>query len=153
VIGDGLSSALDAIQADRGGGDRPAAVVLLSDGRDSGSTIPPESAAARAAELGVFVYTVTIGEAPTTSPGTSVPTGATSGSSADVLGEMATQTGAESFTTSTSDQLTEVYDTLGSRLSTELAIDESAGPFVVAAVAMLFAATGLLLVGNRDPYA
>ena len=64
MIGDGLSSALDAIQADRGdAGDRPAAVVLLSDGRDSGSTIPPERAAARAAELGVFVYTVTIGEA------------------------------------------------------------------------------------------
>ena len=39
VIGDGLSSALDAIQTDRGDGDRPAAVVLLSDGRDSGSTI------------------------------------------------------------------------------------------------------------------
>ena len=53
VIGDGLSSAVDAIQADRGDtGERPAAVVLLSDGRDSGSTIPPEQAAARAADLG-----------------------------------------------------------------------------------------------------
>ena len=71
----------------------------------------------------------------------------------DVLGEMAERPGAESFTTSTSDQLTEVYDTLGSRLSTELAIDESAGPFVIAAVVMLLAATGLLVIGNRDPYA
>jgi Ca-activated chloride channel family protein len=153
VIGDGLSDALDAIQVDRGDGDRPAAVVLLSDGRDSGSTIPPERAAARAAELGVPVYTVTIGETPTASPGSSPSTGATPGTSTDVLGEMAEQTGAEAFTTSTSDQLTEVYDTLGSRLSTELAIDESAGPFVIAAVVMLLAATGVLLVGNRDPYA
>lgn len=153
VIGDGLSDALDAIQVDRGDGDRPAAVVLLSDGRDSGSTIPPERAAARAAELGVPVYTVTIGEAPTASPGSSAPTGVTPGTSTDVLGEMAELTGAETFTTSTSDQLTEVYDTLGSRLSTELAIDDSAGPFVVAAVVMLLAATGVLLIGNRDPYA
>ncbi len=153
VIGDGLSSALDAVQADRGDGDRPAAVVLLSDGRDSGSTIPPERAAARAAELGVFVYTVTIGEAPTASSGSSPSTGVTPGASTDVLGAMAERTGAESFTTSTSDQLTDVYDTLGSRLSTELAIDDSAGPFVVAAVVMLLAATGVLLSGNRDPYA
>jgi Ca-activated chloride channel family protein len=153
VIGDGLSSALDAIQADRGDGDRPAAVVLLSDGRDSGSTIPPERAAARAAELGFLVYPVTIVEAPAASSGSSPSIGVTPGASADVLGAMSERTGAESFTTSTSDQLTEVYDALGSRLSTELAIDDSAGPFVVAAVVMLLAATGVLLLGNRDPYA
>ena len=125
----------------------------MSDGRDSGSTIPPDRAAAPAAELGVFVYTVTIGEAPTAASGSSASLGVTPGVSTDVLGAMAERTGAESFTTSTSDQLTEVYDTLGSRLSTELAIDESAGPFVVAAVLMLLAATGVLLTGNRDPYA
>jgi Ca-activated chloride channel family protein len=153
VIGDGLSSAVDAIQADRGDtGERPAAVVLLSDGQDSGSTIPPVQAAARAADLGIPVYTVAIGEATTASPGPSVSTGAPD-VSPDVLGEMAESTGARSFTTSTSDQLTQVYDTLGSRLSSELAIDESAGPFVIAAVIMLLAATGLLVIGNRDPYA
>jgi Ca-activated chloride channel family protein len=154
VIGDGLSAALDAIQADRGdAGDRPAAVVLLSDGQDSGSTIPPLQAATRAADLGISVYTVTIGEATTATPEPSASTGTTPNASPDVLGEMAESTGGRSFTTSTSDQLTQVYDTLGSRLSSELAIDESAGPFVIAAVIMLLAATGLLLVGNRDPYA
>ena len=155
VIGDGLSSAVDAIQADRGDtGERPAAVVLLSDGQDSGSTIPPVQAAARAADLGIPVYTVAIGEATTTvSPAPSASTGAMPDASSDVLGEMAESTGARSFTTSTSDQLTQVYDTLGSRLSSELAIDESAGPFVIAAVIMLLAATGLLVIGNRDPYA
>lgn len=154
VIGDGLSSALDAIQADRGeAGDRPAAVVLLSDGRDSGSTIPPERAASRAAELGISVYTVAIGEAPDASPGPPASTGPSAEAQSDILGAMAATTGAESFTSNTSDQLTEVYDSLGSRLSTELAIDESAGPFVIAAVLMLLAATGILLIGNRDPYA
>jgi Ca-activated chloride channel family protein len=117
VIGDGLSSAVDAIQADRGdAGERPAAVVLLSDGQDSGSTIPPVQAAARAADLGIPVYTVAIGEATTTvSPAPSASTGAMPDASSDVLGEMAESTGARSFTTSTSDQLTQVYDTLGSR--------------------------------------
>lgn len=154
VIGDGLSSAVDAIQADRGEtGERPAAVVLLSDGQDSGSTIPPVQAAARAADLGIPVYTVAIGEATAASPAPSASTGAMPDASPDVLGEMAASTGARSFTTSTSDQLTQVYDTLGSRLSSELAIDESAGPFVIAAVIMLLAATGLLVIGNRDPYA
>jgi Ca-activated chloride channel homolog len=148
VIGDGLSSALDAIQADRGdAGDRPAAVVLLSDGRDSGSTIPPDRAASRAVELEIPVYTVAIGESPTAS------TGASPKASSGILDEMAGSTGGESYTTNTADQLTQIYDALGSRLSTELAIDESAGPFVIAAVVMLLAATGVLLVGGRDPYA
>jgi hypothetical protein len=38
-------------------------------------------------------------------------------------------------------------------LSTELAIDESAGPYVIAAIAMTLIAAAVLLVGTRDPYA
>jgi Ca-activated chloride channel family protein len=154
VIGDGLSAALDAVQEDRGDeAERPAAVILLSDGRDSGSTIAPELAASRAAELGVLVYTVAIGESPSESPGSSASTGVPVSASTDIMGQVAETTGAHAYTTNTSDQLTQVYDTLGSRLSSELAIDDSAGPFVVAAVVMLLAATGVLLIGNRDSYA
>ncbi|MGZ5306613.1 MAG: VWA domain-containing protein [Actinomycetota bacterium] len=156
VIGDGLSAALDAIQADRGQeGDRPAAVVLLSDGMDSGSTIPPEQAASRAAELSVPVFTVAIGQPPTEPSGVSASTGgsAAAGAPSDVLARIADETGAKAYTTQTADQLTQVYDTLGSRLSTELAIDESAGPFVIAAIAMALLAAGVLLIGTRDPYA
>jgi hypothetical protein len=46
-----------------------------------------------------------------------------------------------------------VYDALGSRLSTELTIDESAGPYVIAAIVMTLIAAAVLLVGTRDPYA
>jgi Ca-activated chloride channel homolog len=154
VIGDGLSAALDAIQADRDGGDRPAAVVLLSDGMDSGSTIPPEQAASRARDLSVAVFTVAIGQPPDVS-GVSGSTGgsATAGPPPDVLAQIAEETGAKTYNTQTADQLTHVYDSLGSRLSTELAIDESAGPYVIAAVAMTLLAAGVLLIGNRDPYA
>jgi Ca-activated chloride channel family protein len=143
-IGDGLSSALDAIQADRNGDDaRPAAVVLLSDGMDSGSTILPEEAASRAKELGISVYTVAIGEAGLGS----------GGSPSNVLTRIAEETGAKAYTTQSADQLTQVYDTLGSHLSTELAIDDSAGPYVIAAIVMTLIAAGVLLIGNRDPYA
>jgi Ca-activated chloride channel homolog len=156
VIGDGLSSALDAIQADRGeDGDRPAAVVLLSDGMDSGSTIPPEDAASRARELNVSVFTVAIGEATSQPSGDPASTGesASAGVPSDVLAQIAEETGAKAYTTQTADQLTQVYDTLGSRLSTELAIDESAGPYVIAAIAITLVAAGVLLIGTRDPFA
>jgi Ca-activated chloride channel family protein len=154
VIGDGLSAALDAIQADRAGRDRPAAVVLLSDGMDSGSTIPPAQAASRARELSVAVFTVAIGQS-TDGSDVSGTTGAsgTAGPPPDVLAQIAEETGARAYNTQTADQLTQVYDSLGSRLSTELAIDESAGPYVIAAVAMTLLAAGVLLIGNRDPYA
>jgi Ca-activated chloride channel homolog len=156
VIGDGLSRALDAIQTDRGeGGDRPAAVVVLSDGMDSGSTIPPEGAAARARDLHVAVFTVAIGEGPTDPSSAPTPTGQrpTPVVPSDVLARIAQETGAKAYTTQTSDQLTQVYDTLGTRLSTELAIDESAGPYVAAAIAMTLIAAAVLLIGTRDPYA
>ena len=47
----------------------------------------------------------------------------------------------------------QVYDTLGSRLSYELAIDSRAGPFVIAAVVMTLAAAAVTLSNPRDPYA
>ncbi len=156
VIGDGLAAALDTIQADRAHeSDRPAAVVLLSDGMDSGSTIAPEEAASRARDLGILVFTVAIGQPRSVALGVSGSAGGGSAAPAasDVLARIAHDTGAKAYTTQTSDELTQVYDTLGSRLSTELAIDESAGPFVIAAIAMTLIAAAVLLVGNRDPYA
>ncbi|MEO8423684.1 MAG: VWA domain-containing protein [Actinomycetota bacterium] len=155
VIGDGLSAALDAIQVDRGEDDaRPAAVVLLSDGMDSGSTIPPEQATSRARELSVAVFTVAIGEARSGPSGAPASTAsATTVAPSDILAQIAEETGAKAYTTQTADQLTQVYDALGSRLSTELAIDESAGPYVIAAIVMTLVGAAVLLIGNRDPYA
>jgi Ca-activated chloride channel family protein len=157
VIGDGLSAALDAIETDRGQDEnRPAAVVLLSDGRDSGSTIPPDDAAARALQLSVPVYTVAIGQAPSGGSASAASgTGGASGSnvSGDLLSRIAEKTDAKAYTTRTAGELTQVYDTLGSRLSYELAIDSRAGPFVIAAVVMTLAAAVVTLSNPRDPYA
>jgi Ca-activated chloride channel family protein len=63
LIGDGLATALDALEAVwQQSGQGPAAVVLLSDGRDTGSAVAPEVTAERALELGVPVYTVVLGQ-------------------------------------------------------------------------------------------
>ena len=142
VIGDGLSSALDAVTADRrGDANRPAAIVLLSDGEDSGSTIAPDQAAARAERLGIPVYTVAIGQP------------ATGDAGATLLGQIAERTDAKTYTSSTAGQLTQVYDTLGSRISYELAIGSRAGSFVIVAVLMTLVAAAVLLLRVRDPYA
>ena len=51
VIGDGLAEALDVVAGRaRVEAELPAAVVLLSDGADTGSVVPPDEAAARARE-------------------------------------------------------------------------------------------------------
>ena len=61
VIGDGLAEALDVIAAERTGNEElPAAVVLLSDGADTGSVVSPTQATARARDMVVPVFTVAI---------------------------------------------------------------------------------------------
>jgi Ca-activated chloride channel family protein len=147
VIGDGLSSALDVIEDDRAAnGDRPAAVVLLSDGQDSGSTITPTQAADRARAMAVPVFTVAItGSAEEAG-------GATGADGSELLSQLAKQTGGRSYTSGTADELNQVYDQLGSRLSYDLAIDNGAGPFVIAGVILVLAAAALALIGPRDPY-
>jgi hypothetical protein len=72
--------------------------------------------------------------------------------SSDLLHRIASTTGARTFTTSTAGQLTQVYATLGSRLSYELAIGSQAGPLVILAVLLTLAAAALVLLGQHDPY-
>ena len=137
VIGDGLSVALDSIEAARGeGGDTPAAALLLSDGRDTGSEIPPQEAAERAAELSVPVHTVVVGQ---------VTENGGRGANLEALQAIADTSGGDTFSAETSDELTRVYETLGSELSVDLELRSSATPLVIAAVALTVVA-GLLFI-------
>lgn len=137
VIGDGLSVALDSIEAARGEGeDTPAAALLLSDGRDTGSAVPPEEAAARARELAVPVHTVVVGQ---------VSENGGQGANLEALQAIAETSGGETFTAETSDELTRVYENLGSELSVDLELRSSATPLVIAAVGLTVVA-GLLFV-------
>jgi Ca-activated chloride channel family protein len=139
VIGDGLAAALDQIERDQATtGDRPAAVLLLSDGNDTGSTEPPSVAAERALAMEVPVFTVVLGSAET-------------GADTALLSSIAETTGAESFSALTAGELTQIYETLGSELSTRLAIGGT-GPLFVALGALLAVAAGVLVLvtSRRD---
>jgi Ca-activated chloride channel family protein len=135
-IGDGLTVALDAIEERGRRSDVSAAILLLSDGRDTGSDVPPDRAAARAGELGVPVFTVLIGQV--------------SGKGAadlDAMQDISEASGGETFTAETADQLTERYRALGTQLSLDLAADPSTTPLVIAAIVLGILA-GVMLVMN-----
>lgn len=137
VIGDGLSVALDAIEEiQRGDDGSSAAAVLLSDGRDSGSVVAPQTAATRASSMEVPVFTVVIGQ---------VAVGGGPGANLEALQAIAETSGGETFTAETADELTSRYETLGSRLSVDLEVEPSTTPLVIAAIALTVVA-GLMLV-------
>lgn len=141
VIGDGLTASLDAIEDEwERAGEAEAVVVLLSDGRDTGSVVPPTEAASRAATLDVRVYTVVLGRALGTEGG---------GANVGLLQEIADTTGASSYTTDTAGGLLDVYDTLRSEISTELGISGSGALFVGIAAAFAIVATIALLAALR----
>jgi Ca-activated chloride channel family protein len=136
VIGDGLTIALDAIDEIRAGdAEVPAAALLLSDGRDTGSRVDPDEAAARAGELGVPVYTVLVGQA-----------GEGGGAAdRDALEAISEESGGRTFTAETADELNAVYENLGSELSVNLDVESSTTPLVVAAIVLTVVA-GLMFV-------
>jgi Ca-activated chloride channel homolog len=149
VVGDGLSTALDAVEADRrASGTRPAAIVLLSDGLDTGSDVSPQQAAARARELGAPVFTVAIADV-----GGGVSTGEPGAGDATanvaLLQQIAKATDGKTFTAATAGELNDVYSTLGSRLSYDLAISDFGAVFLVAATLLAIAAGVAAAIGSR----
>ncbi len=137
VIGDGLTAGLGAIEtqwADTTKG--PAAIVLLSDGRDTGSQVPPERAAEHAAGIGIPVYTVILGAQKEDGGGANTA----------LLQEIAATTKGTASTSASSGQLSNIYGSLGSQLSSQLKISSSAQLFVFLAIAFAMAAALSLLV-------
>jgi Ca-activated chloride channel family protein len=111
--------------------------VLLSDGRDTGSVVSPDEAVARAQEQGIPVFTVTLGDA--------TEGGSTASADDDLMLRIADGTGGSTFNALSADQLTDVYQELGSTLSSDLHVGSSAwifvllgGVFALAAVVVLF---------------
>ncbi|MEX0984393.1 MAG: VWA domain-containing protein [Actinomycetota bacterium] len=144
VIGDGMSLTLDAIEADRvANGDRPAAAIVLSDGRDTGSEVTPEAAAERAASLGIPVFTVVLGQD---------TGGAEGGANAGLLQQIAETTGASSFSAATGAELQAVYEGLGEQLSTDLAIGGTGPLFIVLGALFAVAAGLMVLLAGRSEY-
>lgn len=141
-IGDGLAAALDAIEVERDGDEEiPAAVLLLSDGVDTGSTVSPDGAAADAARQGVPVHTVVLGEAG--------ENGAKGAADPATLEDIATTSHGEAFTATSRSELIQRFSTVGSRLSVDLDVQASATPLVVAALGLVIVAGFLLVLTPR----
>jgi Ca-activated chloride channel homolog len=131
ATGDGLAAALESL----GTRERrpPAAIVLLSDGKQT-SGRDAVAVAREAAEQHVPVYTVALG----------TPDGVVDGilrvpPDPEALREIAQVSGGQAFEASDGDQLTAVYERLGSQLGTRNETRE---------VTAAFAAAGLLLLGG-----
>ena len=138
AIGDGLDVALTAIEEERAGSDAPAALLLLSDGRDTASEVAPLTAAGRARDMGVPVYTVVMGTE-------------TGEDAADVetLGEIAETSDGDAFTAESAGELIERFTTIGSELSVALEVRPSATPLVIAAIVLVVIAGFLLVLTPR----
>lgn len=144
VIGDGLAASVDTLEDEwEQSGKTPAAVVLLSDGRDTGSVVAPLDAAERAAEAEVKVHTVVLGQALATEGG---------GANAGLLKQIADATGGSAFTADTAGGLIDVYDALQTQISTELGISDYGALFVGIAAFFAIAATIAVLVSLRSDY-
>lgn len=141
-IGDGLSVALEAIEEIRQDApETPAAALLLSDGRDTGSLISPELAAERARASSVPVFTVVVGQV---DEGNGGP-----GADLETLETIASTSGGQTFTAETANELTRVYEDLGSELSLNLDVEASTKPLVIAAIALTVVAGFMLVLMPR----
>ena len=137
-IWDGLETGLDAIETRRADADTGAAVLLMSDGRDTGSAADPSAVSERALSMGVPVYAVLLGEE-----------GGERGAEIGELRDVASHTGAQAFTATSAGQLTERFRSIGSQVSVDLAADPSTIPLVTAAIALVVLAGILLIAVQR----
>jgi Ca-activated chloride channel homolog len=136
LIGDGLTVALDAIEEIRGDAqDTPAAALLLSDGRDTGSNVSPVQAAGRARSLAVPVYTVVVGQVVAGDRGADLET----------LDSIARISGGQTFTAENADELTARFESIGTDLSVNLVVEPATTPLVIAAIGLTLLA-GIMLV-------
>ena len=131
-------------------GDKAAAVVLLSDGENTVGRSNDEAATAANAE-GRPVYTVAVG----TDGGTvQLPDGTSQSVPVNraALADLASKTGARSFTAYSSDELRSVYKDLGRTLTKEPVQKDVSGWFVGGAMGFLaLAALGSLIWFARLP--
>jgi len=121
ATGEALAAALTSLesQVDERGARVPSAIVLLSDGKQTSGRSPTDMAA-RAKDLQIPIYTVSLGTAAGTID-VETPSGATVSRPVPpdpaTMDQIATISGGQSFTADDADQLSAAYEKLGSRLS------------------------------------
>jgi Ca-activated chloride channel family protein len=145
--GDALEVAIDAVRP-KGAKDRdkPAAIVLLSDGRKtSGSN--PVIVARRARELRVPIYTVSLGTPDGTVPGNGAPFPVPP--DPETMKRVAQVSGGRFYNVTDGSRLTEIYQRLGRQIgSHEEQRDMS---YMFAAVGLIALLAALILTVRRAP--
>jgi Ca-activated chloride channel family protein len=141
AIGEAIFASLDTIAAaadEADAQDSAGTIILLSDGTTTTGR-PDNEAAAAAQAKGVKVNTIAFG----TAEGTVVtPDGQTVPVPPDeqALQNIADIARGKSFTATTEDALTKIYDSLGSAIVRKTLMKEASGLFALAAVVLLFIA-------------
>lgn len=140
ATGDGLAAALDLVDG-RGEERTPAAIVLLSDGKATTGRDPlPVARSAR--RLGIPISTVALG-----SRGAIIrtPTGALLSVPPDprTMRRIAEISGGRAFQVDDADDLSEIYETLGSRVATKKERREVTSAFAAGGLVLLLLAAGL----------
>jgi len=145
AIGEAIFASIDAIQsvpADEEGSTPPARIVLMSDGSTTDGR-PNEVAAAAAKELGIPVSTIAFGtddgyiEIPQEPVPIPVPV------DREALRDIAAATDGQFYEAATGEQLTAVYEDIGSSIGYTTEQVEISTWFVGLAMALLFVTAGL----------
>jgi Ca-activated chloride channel family protein len=146
ATGDALNAALKLLRTGKDD-HRPAAIVLLSDGHSTKGSNAVD-VARKARQLGVKIYTISLG----TNAGTiqvTDPNGATRTEKVppdpQTLKQVAAATGGRAYATADATQLTAVYKDLGSKLSKKMEEKELTAGFAGGALAMVLLAGALSL--------
>jgi len=98
MIGDAIGLTIKVFEGSEA---RDRVLVLLTDGADTGSKVPPQRAAEIAAEEGITIHTVAVGDASSTGAGRI---------DLEALEAIAQATGGSAFSASDRDQLDGIYD-------------------------------------------
>ncbi len=149
AIGDGLAAAVKVVQrslAERGvvrqpGHDEPAAIVLLSDGKQNHGTLPPLAAAAQAQAAGIRVDTIALG----TPQGALIVLGQRYSVPPDpaTMQAIAHATGGSTFAARDDRRLQSIYTSLGRSVGRQTERREIASWLAAAAALLLLGAVGL----------
>jgi len=141
ATGDALQVALDTLMREQQDGQRiPAAIVLLSDGATTTGR-DPVSVAQAAGEARVPIYTVALGtrDATVPNPGFGPPLLSVA-PDPETLQAIADASGGRAFQAQDDQQLSEIYESLGSRLGTRDEQREVTAAFAVGGLLLLLAA-------------
>jgi len=143
ATGDALAMALDVLEREPRGGDGrrpPSAVVLLSDGTTTTGQDPVQ-VAARARDMKVPIYTVALGtrDATVPNPGFGPPLLSVA-PDPESLRRIAEASGGRAYSAEDDQQLSSIYQTLGSQLGTHDVKREVTAAFAAAGLVLLLGA-------------